>query len=74
VVKNIQLITNEAGDIEVSNSLFRPGQQLTISEGPLTGLCCEVVQYNKKERLLVRVELLQRSILIALPTDHLVSL
>jgi transcriptional antiterminator RfaH len=73
VVTNIQLITNETRDIEVSHSLFLPGQQLTITEGPLAGLCGEMIHYDKKQRLLVRVELLQRSILIVLPEDHLMA-
>jgi transcription antitermination factor NusG len=74
VVRNIQLITNETQDIEVSGGLFHPGEQLIIREGPLTGLCCEVIEYDKKQRLLVRVELLRRNILIALPEDHLMHL
>lgn len=70
VVNSIKLATDWAKDIEVSDMLFQPGRRLVINRGALTGLSCEVVQCNSKQRLLVRVDLLQRSILLTLPEDH----
>jgi transcriptional antiterminator RfaH len=73
VVEGIRLIVDQAKDIEVSESRFLPGKKLVISHGALTGLSCEVVQNNNKPKILVRVDLLQRNILVALPTEHLTS-
>lgn len=73
VVDNIKLVTDRADEVEVCESHFQPGQKLVISEGPLTGLSCEVVDHNHKRRLLVRVDLLQRHLLLTLPTEHLVT-
>jgi len=39
---------------------------MVIREGPLTGLTCEVVEHNCKQMLLVRVNLLQRNILVSM--------
>jgi len=40
----------------------------------LTGLSCEVIEKSGKHRLLVRVDLLQRNILVKLPEEYLMAL
>lgn len=64
VINNIRLIVDECEEIDVSTEYFKKGQQLLIQEGALTGLSCEMVQYKGKDKALVRVDLLQRSLLI----------
>ncbi|HWK05309.1 MAG TPA: UpxY family transcription antiterminator [Puia sp.] len=73
IVNNIKLVTDQTNNIEVSDDLFQPGQRLVISQGALTGLSCEIVQADSKQKLLVRVDLLQRSILVSLPEGHLMA-
>jgi transcriptional antiterminator RfaH len=74
VVNNIRLITDQAKELEVSDDRFHPGRKLVITKGALTGLSCEVVEFNNKQKLLVRVDLLKRNILITLPEDHLIAI
>ncbi|HTI08482.1 MAG TPA: UpxY family transcription antiterminator [Puia sp.] len=74
VVNNIKLVAEHAKDPEISETRFQPGHKLVISKGALTGLACEVIESNSKQKLLVRVDLLQRNILITLPAEHLMSL
>jgi transcriptional antiterminator RfaH len=62
-IRNVQLLSANAKDVEVSFDLFRPGRQFTLKEGPLAGLTCEIVQYKNSKKILVRVNLLQRNIL-----------
>ena len=69
VIDNIKLVSSEVKDYEVSATPFTRGRQLVISKGPLTGLSCEVIQYNNKKKLLVRVDLLQRHLLVTV-SDH----
>ncbi|MFB6456939.1 UpxY family transcription antiterminator [Chitinophaga sp. Hz27] len=64
VINNIRLVIDECDEIDVSSEYFRQGQQLIIQEGPLAGLSCEMVQYKGKDKALVRVDLLQRSLLV----------
>jgi transcription antitermination factor NusG len=71
IVDNIKLAVNQTSDLEVSAAHFQPGRKLVINKGPLTGLSCEVVQLDQKEKLLVRVDLLQRNLLLSLPKDYL---
>lgn len=73
VVNNIKLIVNQERDIEVSDFPFRAGEKMVISKGVFAGLVCELVEYNNKQMLLVRIELLQRSVLVTLPTAHLMT-
>jgi transcriptional antiterminator RfaH len=73
VVENIKLVTGQAEDFEVSDERFQSGQKLVIREGALTGLSCEV-QLKYKKMLLVRVDLLQRSILLKMPAEHLMAI
>jgi|SRR5882757_6163772 len=72
VVNNIRLLV-EKGDneIEVSTLNLRPGQELSICEGPLTGLSCEMIHLDGRQKVLVRVNLLQRNLLITLPQQYL---
>jgi transcriptional antiterminator RfaH len=71
LINDIRLIVGECEDIEVSGDYFGKGQQLLIQEGPLVGLSCEMVQYNGKDKALVRVDLLQRSLLVNVPSSFL---
>jgi len=73
VVNNLRIVTGKVTDLEVSENRFQNGRKLVISQGALTGLSCEVVNYDKKEKILVRVDLLRRNILLSLPEDHLLS-
>lgn len=72
IIRNLQLIASNFFDsIEVSAERIQPGSHLLIKDGPFTGFCCEVIQHKGRQKLLVRIELLQRSVLIDMPVDHL---
>jgi transcriptional antiterminator RfaH len=70
IISNIKLVAEKAENIRVSDCYFRPGQKAVICEGALTGLSCELVEINKKNMYLVRVDILRRNLLISLPTEH----
>lgn len=73
IIHNLQLVSNHGNEVEVSYSRFEEGQQLTIHEGPFSGMHCEVVRINNKEKILVRVGLLQRNVLMELPATNLTT-
>ncbi|RFM26928.1 UpxY family transcription antiterminator [Deminuibacter soli] len=74
VIDHIRLAVQGETGMEISYENFRPGRQLMIREGVFTGYCCEVVQYKGKEKILVRISLLQRSILLNLPAEQLMCM
>jgi transcriptional antiterminator RfaH len=71
IVDSIKLATSHTSEIEVSDFYFKPGHRVVISKGALTGLTCEVVKYNNNRKLLIRVELLQRNMLLSMPEEYL---
>jgi len=71
VVNNIKLVATRSNDIEVSDQRFQPGQKLVINKGILTGLSCEVVKVSNGKKLLVRIELIQRNLLLTLSGEYL---
>ncbi|MBO9205525.1 MULTISPECIES: UpxY family transcription antiterminator [Niastella] len=73
VIEDIRLMMEYGEEVEVSSDYYQPGQQLMIRYGPLTGMECEVVQTDKKQKILVRVHLLQRNLLVGLPADHFIT-
>ena len=70
IVNSIKLLVGYSSEIEISESRFQPGRQLVIRQGALTGLSCEIVECDRRHKLLVRVDLLQRNILLTLPEEH----
>jgi transcriptional antiterminator RfaH len=74
VVDSIKLAVNEAKELEVSDYNFQPGRRLVISKGALTGLSCEIVQYHGKQKVLVRVDLLQRNLLLTFSPEYLAAI
>lgn len=74
IISDLQMLIAGAYDIEVTFDHFQPGCQLAISKGPLSGLSCELVEHKGQKGFLVRVNLLQRSILVSLPSECLMAI
>ncbi|MCX6318732.1 MAG: UpxY family transcription antiterminator [Bacteroidetes bacterium] len=74
VISNLRILTQGQPQMEVTSSRFEPGEKLTITKGALMGLNCELIRYCGKEKILVRVELLNRSLLVSVTDDQLLSL
>jgi transcriptional antiterminator RfaH len=73
IIDNIKLLDRQRLDVEVSDICYAPGQRLHIKHGALTGLSCEVIEIDNKRKILVRVDLLQRGILLRLPEEYLTA-
>lgn len=71
VIADLKLLMQTGENIEVSLTEFQQGESVVIGSGPLEGLNCEVVRYNNRDMILVRLGLLQRSLLIELPVNCL---
>lgn len=59
-------------ELTISSQQFSPGQAVNIQAGPFTGFNCEVIQYHGRHKILVRVELLQRNLLMDMPEEWLI--
>ena len=74
IINSIKLVTTQVKELEVSDDKFQPGRRLVIGHGALTGLSCEIVECRGRQKALVRVDLLQRNILVTLPTECLMAI
>lgn len=73
VVNNIQLLTSFGEDTESTATRFEEGQRLVIQNGPLSGLHCEVIRHDGKQKVLVRVSLLNRNLTANMPARSLID-
>lgn len=71
VIHSLRTITDSGREFEVMDGLYTAGQKLFIKEGPLAGINCEVVSVGSKKKIQVRVELLQRTLLMELSSDQI---
>ncbi|MGN7823234.1 UpxY family transcription antiterminator [Chitinophaga varians] len=71
VIDNVKIIAANAKNIEISYDHFSPGEKLIIQKGALAGLQCEMISYKNKNLALVRIELLQRNIIVDVEAGHL---
>jgi transcriptional antiterminator RfaH len=69
VINNLKTVIGSGNSIEVTADYFQAGQQVMIEEGPFTGLTCEVVEHEREQKILVRVQLLNRNVLTRLSSS-----
>jgi len=48
IIKNIKLVTENVSEIEICSKILEKGRTIIIKNGPLTGLCCEVIEMYKR--------------------------
>ncbi|MCX2492872.1 UpxY family transcription antiterminator [Pedobacter sp. PF22-3] len=66
-IDNLHIITQQNCDISVTSDRFEVGQDLTIVHGQFKGLQCEVVKVDKKDFVLIRLDIFKRQILVDIP-------
>jgi transcription antitermination factor NusG len=76
IIHNIRLLVGQGydQDIEVSDAYFQPGKQVLIKDGVMTGLHGEIVEIKGTRKILIRITLMQRSILVTLPCNDLTAI
>lgn len=65
------LIKDQKSKFEVSSENLRSEKKLIIKDGPFTGYNCEMIQHNGEQKILVRIELIQRNILLSIAPQYL---
>lgn len=74
VICKLKAISNHQQlNVQLSTEHFRPGTIINIQAGPFMGFPCEVIENKGKHKLIVRIELLQRSILVDLSDESILS-
>ncbi|MCW3466328.1 UpxY family transcription antiterminator [Chitinophaga nivalis] len=73
-IRNIRLVLAEEQELEVSDTSFSPGKQVTMKEGALTDLTVEIVGVAGQQKMLIRMPFLQRNVLVTLPDTRLAAI
>lgn len=72
VIHNLQLISGSAeSTVSVSAERFAPGEKVVVCEGPFAGFNCEVVRHHGRHKALVRMDIIQRNLLVDIAVEHL---
>lgn len=71
VIENMKVLLFKDAEIEVCSNYLPPGEKIVMPSGPFAGMECEIIEYNGKNKVLVRVDILNRSILVNVPIEIL---
>lgn len=73
-INNIRILVENDCDVLLSTNRIKPSEQVVINSGPLTGLTGEIVNINKSNKFIVRVNFLYRDLMIPLPLEAITKL
>jgi transcriptional antiterminator RfaH len=71
IISQVSVAADKAASLYVSAQYFQPGEQIKLEQGVLSGVSGELIQYNGKKKILVRVNIINRCILIDLPAEYM---
>jgi len=66
-IQTIKDILNKGVDIEAVENPPNPGDELEVCKGSLKGLKGELVEYRGKKKIAVRLDVIEKSIIINIP-------
>lgn len=69
-IENIRWILSTDVLTQPLEEKIPPGSKVEIVKGPLRGLVAEMVQYNNRMKILLRLDYLEKSIEIQIPENH----
>jgi transcriptional antiterminator RfaH len=69
-IENIRWVLSSEIPAEPVNQVISQGAIVEIIKGPLLGLRAEMVYYNNKKRIVIRLNQLEQSLEIQIPHDH----
>lgn len=73
-IKNIEILlqNNRISEVETaSEENFKVGDFKSISYGPLAGLECQILNNSNNNKVIVRIDSLQKNIIATIPSNYL---
>ena len=72
-IKQIKILTgeNDIIDFEITPQLPKIGEIKKIIYGPLSGLNCEIIRADNKNKIIVRIDSLRQNITVTTPSYYL---
>lgn len=73
VIEDIRVLLQMSYNVEVTTQRFKPGEQLLIQQGAFAGYHCEFVESNGFYKAIVRLNFMQRCLLVSLPEEYMAT-
>ncbi len=70
-IDNLRLLIDSDAEIEVTTEKFEQGDNVEVVTGSLIGLTGELIKFNGKKRVVVRINNLDQNILVKIPSAFL---
>lgn len=70
-IDSIRIILSNTAEVECASEYIQPGKDVIIRDGPFTGLNCQIVHHNNQQKVLVKINLLNRYVMATLPVESL---
>jgi transcriptional antiterminator RfaH len=70
LINQVRIAVENSESVYVSAGYFHLGEPVEVKDGILSGLSGELVQYNGKSKILLRMNMMNRSILVDLPEEN----
>lgn len=70
-IDNLKLLSDNEVDLEISTEEFSKGDNVEVIAGSLIGLKGELIKINGKKRVLIRIDSIDRNIILSIPPAFL---
>ena len=70
-IDNLRLIINSDAEVEVSSEKFAPGDNVEVVNGSLIGLTGELIKIGSHNRVVVRIDRLDKNLILKIPMAFL---
>jgi transcriptional antiterminator RfaH len=70
-IDNLFILVSNNIETESTSAVFKPGQQVEVKIGPLSGLKGELIKIRGKNRVLVSIDHLEQNLLVNIPKNYL---
>lgn len=72
-INRIKIFLNQFSQVELKNSFdIKVGERKKITSGPFENYECEIIKINNKQKICVRIDSLQQSLLAEIHSYHLI--
>ncbi len=70
-IDNLRLLINSDADIEVSSETFAKGDNVEVTSGSLAGLNGELIKIGTRNRVVIRIDTLDKNLILKIPMAFL---
>ncbi|HOZ85949.1 MAG TPA: UpxY family transcription antiterminator [Niabella sp.] len=74
LINHLKQVVTDCVEIKVTADQVPRGEKLIINSGPFTGFTCETICLHGKRKILVRIDLIQRTLIADIPLHQIMPI